>query len=127
MNFERALAHSVILFLCWLTVMSQSTMEEDQNISDKVNQEMLNSRLAKYGPDMRSVLSGLIRFQHAKRPDESYRFPMLSIANRSKGSAPTVDDPLAAALATGFLGSRGKRNDYDEIPVFANGFPAGRG
>ncbi|GIY17262.1 uncharacterized protein CDAR_218311 [Caerostris darwini] len=87
-------------------------------------------RMMRYTPDMRLVLNGLLRYDNAisRKTDDSLPYPFLHLTSRSssKAVAPPVDDPLAV-LATGFLGSRGKRDDYDEIPVFANGFPAGRG
>ncbi|GFY54571.1 uncharacterized protein TNIN_301231 [Trichonephila inaurata madagascariensis] len=127
MAFPHSLFWIVIAFICWRTVITQENSEEDQRRSNKNNLAVEN--MMRYTPDMRLVLNGLLRYENAmaKKPEDSLPYPLLHLTNRSgKGALPPVDDPLAV-LATGFLGSRGKRSDYDEIPVFANGFPAGRG
>ncbi|KAG8193105.1 hypothetical protein JTE90_013865 [Oedothorax gibbosus] len=94
-----------------------SPIDEDRRIFNKINANAFIDRLIHYTPELRLMLNGFLRYQNiAKRPEDS--------SNRSKSQA---DDPLATILATGFLGSRGKKDDGDELPVFANGFPAGRG
>ncbi|CAL1298782.1 unnamed protein product [Larinioides sclopetarius] len=117
----------VFMFICWGAVNTQESADEVQRGSNE--NHLVADRVMRYTPDLRRVLNGLIRYENAiaKRHEEALPYPFLHLTNRSsKGSIPPVDDPLAV-LATGFLGSRGKRDDSDEIPVFANGFPAGRG
>ncbi|XP_055952863.1 uncharacterized protein LOC129988622 [Argiope bruennichi] len=127
MMYSHGLFAFVFVFVCWRAVKTQESPDEVQRGSNE--NHLAAERMMRYTPDMRLVLNGLLRYENAisKKPEESLPYPFFHLTNRSiKGSLPPVDDPLAV-LATGFMGSRGKRDDYDEIPVFANGFPAGRG
>lgn len=84
-----------------------------------------DNRLGQNIPNMRLVLNNLLRYENSFRhPVDSD--PMATLSSGNKGTVISADDPLAV-LATGFHGSRGKRPSYNDLPVFANGFPANRG
>ncbi|GBM52816.1 hypothetical protein AVEN_21246-2 [Araneus ventricosus] len=125
--YSQSIFAFAFMFICWRAVNTQEPADEVQRGSNE--NHLAANRMMRYTPDMRLVLNGLLRYENAisKKAEEALPYPFFHLSNRSsKGSIPSVDDPLAV-LATGFMGSRGKRDDYDEIPVFANGFPAGRG
>ncbi|GBM52817.1 hypothetical protein AVEN_21246-1 [Araneus ventricosus] len=127
MMYSQSIFAFAFMFICWRAVNTQEPADEVQRGSNE--NHLAANRMMRYTPDMRLVLNGLLRYENAisKKAEEALPYPFFHLSNRSsKGSIPSVDDPLAV-LATGFMGSRGKRDDYDEIPVFANGFPAGRG
>ncbi|KFM66163.1 hypothetical protein X975_19561, partial [Stegodyphus mimosarum] len=128
MDYIRYITQLCLLLAFWRTVISQDQRNDNSfSASDKDTDHEDIFNFGKNGPDMRLVLNGLLRYENAaaKRLGNTHS-PFVFLSSRSKGPAVNVHDPLAV-LATGFMGSRGKRTDNNEIPVFANGFPAGRG
>ncbi|XP_054713413.1 uncharacterized protein LOC129222878 [Uloborus diversus] len=116
----------LVLIALWFAAGQSRTDDDLNSISDK--EAIVTDHILRNIPDMRMMLNGILRYENAaaKQLEDSIHSPLLLLPSKAREPGPTSDEALAA-LASGFLGSRGKRTEYSEIPVFANGFPAGRG